>query len=229
MKFGVVIFPGSNCDYDTYWVLKEALAQDTRFLWHKDHHLPPIDCLILPGGFSYGDYLRSGAIARFSPLMQEVREFAERGGLILGICNGFQILLELGLLPGVMLRNKNLKFLCQFVHLRINNNQTPFSHKGKKGQVLRIPIAHYEGNYYAPPETLAEIKRNNQIVFQYSTPEGELSPEANINGALENIAGLVNKQGNVLGMMPHPERAAESILGSEDGRLIFESIISWLA
>ncbi len=229
MKFGVVIFPGSNCDYDTYWVLKEALAQDTRFLWHKDHHLPPIDCLILPGGFSYGDYLRSGAIARFSPLMQEVREFAERGGLILGICNGFQILLELGLLPGVMLRNKNLKFLCQFVHLRINNNQTPFSHKGKKGQVLRIPIAHYEGNYYAPPETLAEIKRNNQIVFQYSTPEGELTPEANINGALENIAGLVNKQGNVLGMMPHPERAAESILGSEDGRLIFESIISWLA
>ncbi|HDJ22350.1 MAG TPA: phosphoribosylformylglycinamidine synthase subunit PurQ, partial [Candidatus Aminicenantes bacterium] len=178
MKFGVVIFPGSNCDYDTYWVLKEALAQDTRFLWHKDHHLPPIDCLILPGGFSYGDYLRSGAIARFSPLMQEVREFAERGGLILGICNGFQILLELGLLPGVMLRNKNLKFLCQFVHLRINNNQTPFSHKGKKGQVLRIPIAHYEGNYYAPPETLAEIKRNNQIVFQYSTPEGELTPEA---------------------------------------------------
>jgi len=155
--------------------------------------------------------------------MQEVREFAERGGLILGICNGFQILLELGLLPGVMLRNKNLKFLCQFVHLRINNNQTPFSHKGKKGQVLRIPIAHYEGNYYAPPETLAEIKRNNQIVFQYSTPEGELTPEANINGALENIAGLVNKQGNVLGMMPHPERAAESILG------IFESIISWLA
>jgi len=147
----------------------------------------------------------------------------------LGICNGFQILLELGLLPGVMLRNKNLKFLCQFVHLRINNNQTPFSHKGKKGQVLRIPIAHYEGNYYAPPETLAEIKRNNQIVFQYSTPEGELTPEANINGALENIAGLVNKQGNVLGMMPHPERAAESILGSEDGRLIFESIISWLA
>ena len=229
MKFGVVIFPGSNCDYDTYWVLKEVFHQETLFLWHKDHDLRGIDCVVLPGGFSYGDYLRSGAIARFSPLMQEVREFAARGGLVLGICNGFQVLLELGLLPGAMLRNKNLKFLCQFVHLKINNAETPFTNQGQPGQVLRIPIAHYDGNFYAPPETMEEIKKNNQIVLQYSTPTGETTEESNVNGSLENIAGLINQQGNVLGMMPHPERASEAVLGSQDGRLIFQSIISWLS
>jgi len=229
MKFGVVIFPGSNCDYDTYWVLKEVFHLETLFLWHKDHDLRGIDCVVLPGGFSYGDYLRSGAIARFSPLMQEVREFAARGGLVLGICNGFQVLLELGLLPGAMLRNKNLKFLCQFVHLKINNAETPFTNQGRPGQVLRIPIAHYDGNFYAPPETMEEIKKNNQIVLQYSTSTGETTEEANVNGSLENIAGLINQQGNVLGMMPHPERASEAVLGSQDGRLIFQSIISWLS
>lgn len=229
MKFGVVIFPGSNCDYDTYWVLKEVFQQEAVFLWHKEHDLQRVDCVVLPGGFSYGDYLRSGAIARFSPLMQEVKEFASRGGLVLGICNGFQVLLELGLLPGAMLRNKNLKFLCQFVHLKINNAQTPFTNQGHEGQVLRIPIAHYDGNYYASPQTIEEIKKNNQIVLQYATPTGEVTSEANVNGSLENIAGLINKQGNVLGMMPHPERASESILGSEDGQVIFKSIISWLS
>lgn len=226
MKFGVVIFPGSNCDYDTFFVLKDVLKQDTSLLWHKEHDMKNVDCIVLPGGFSYGDYLRSGIIAKFSPLMQEVKEFALNGGLVLGICNGFQVLLELGLLPGAMLRNKNLKFLCQFVHIKIENDKTLFTHKGKKGQVLKIPIAHYDGNYYTPPEEIQEIKKNNQIVFRYSEINGQLSEEANVNGSVENIAGLINKKGNVMGMMPHPERASESLLGSEDGRYIFESIIS---
>ncbi len=187
-----------------------------------------VDCVILPGGFSYGDYLRSGAIAKFSPLMQEIKIFASYGGLILGICNGFQILLELGLLPGAMLMNKNLKFLCQFVFIRLENNQTPFTNKGKVGQVLRIPIAHYEGNYFAPEQKIQELKKNNQIIFRYSEASGKITPEANVNGSLENIAGLANKEGNILGIMPHPERASEAILGSEDGRIIFESIINYL-
>ena len=228
MKFGVVIFPGSNCDYDTYYVLKDVCKQETTFLWHKEHDLKNVDCVILPGGFSYGDYLRSGSIAAFSPLMQEVKEFALKGGLVLGICNGFQVLLELGLLPGAMLRNKNLKFLCQFVHIRIENNKTPFSHRAKKGQVLKIPIAHFDGNYFAPPETIKEIKNNSQIVFRYSDAEGQTSDEANVNGSVESIAGLINKAGNVMGMMPHPERASELLLNSEDGRIIFESIITKL-
>jgi len=226
MKFGVVIFPGSNCDYDTYFVLKDVLGQDTRFLWHKDHDLQGVDCVVLPGGFSYGDYLRSGAIARFSPLMQEVPLFAQKGGLVLGICNGFQVLLELGMLPGAMLRNKNLKFLCQHVHLRIENGRTPFSNRGKSGDVLRIPIAHFDGNYYTDSETLANIERNNQVVFRYVDAEGRTSEEANVNGSLQSIAGLINKEGNVLGMMPHPERASEVLLGSGDGAVIFESIIA---
>ncbi len=224
MKFGVVIFPGSNCDYDTFYVLKEILKQNTTFLWHKEHDLKNVDCVILPGGFSYGDYLRSGSIAAFSPLMQELKEFALKGGLVLGICNGFQVLLELGLLPGAMLRNKKLKFLCQFVHIKIENDKTPFTHKGKKGQVLKIPIAHYDGNYFSPSEAIKEIKKNNQIVFRYSDANGQLSEESNVNGSVENIAGLINKAGNVMGMMPHPERASEALLGSEDGRYIFESI-----
>lgn len=229
MKFGVVIFPGSNCDYDTFFVLRDVLHQNTAILWHKDHDLKNVDCVVLPGGFSYGDYLRSGVIAKFSPLMQEVRAFASNGGLVLGICNGFQILLELGLLPGAMLRNKNLKFLCQFVHLRLENNKTPFTNQGHIGQALRIPIAHYDGNYFASPKTLEQIKRNNQILLRYSDASGGITEEANLNGSLENIAGLMNREGNVMGMMPHPERASEAILGSEDGRVIFESIIKHLS
>ena len=227
MKFGVVIFPGSNCDYDTLYALKDVLNQDAIFLWHKEHDLKNVDCVILPGGFSYGDYLRSGSIAAFSPLMQEVKDFALSGGLVLGICNGFQVLLELGLLPGAMLRNKNLKFLCQFVHLRVDNEATPFTNKAKKGQVLKIPIAHYDGNFFSPPDTIQEIMTNNQIVLRYSDTKGQLSEEANVNGSLESIAGLINNAGNVMGMMPHPERASEALLGSEDGRIIFESIINW--
>ena len=229
MKFGVVIFPGSNCDYDAYYALKNICKQKTTFLWHKEHDLKNVDCVILPGGFSYGDYLRSGSIAAFSPLMQEVKEFALRGGLVLGICNGFQILLELGLLPGAMLRNEKLKFLCQFVHIRVENNKTLFSHQAKKGQILKIPIAHFDGNYFASPETILEIKKNSQIVFRYSDAKGQLNEEANVNGSAESIAGLINKTGNVLGMMPHPERASEVLLGSEDGRIIFESIIAKLS
>ena len=228
MKFGVVIFPGSNCDYDTFYVLKDVLKQESVLLWHKEHSLKNVDCVILPGGFSYGDYLRSGAIAKFSPLMQEVKEFALKGGLVLGICNGFQVLLELGLLPGAMLRNKNLKFLCQHVWLRVENSKTPFTNKAKKGQLLKIPIAHYDGNYFAPPRTLQELKRNGQVVFRYCDAKGKLSEEANVNGSVESIAGLMNTEGNVMGMMPHPERASELILGSEDGRFIFKSVIDYL-
>ena len=225
MKFGVVVFPGSNCDFDTFHALKDVVGQPTTYLWHKDHDLKGVDCVVLPGGFSYGDYLRSGAIARFSPLMREVRDFADRGGLVLGICNGFQVLLELGLLPGAMLRNKNLKFLCRFVHIRIENNRTRFSHKGKKGQVLKIPIAHFDGNYYAPPQVLEEIEKNKQVLFRYTDEKGRLNEEANVNGSLNCIAGLMNKQGNVMGMMPHPERASEALLGSSDGLVIFKSMI----
>ena len=225
MKFGVVVFPGSNCDYDAYDALKDVFRQPTVLLWHKDHDLKKVDCVVLPGGFSYGDYLRAGAIARFSPLMREVVEFAGRGGLVLGICNGFQVLLELGLLPGAMLRNKNLKFLCQPVHIRVENAATPFTRTAARGRVLRVPIAHFDGNYYAPPETLDEIERNGQVVFRYTEPDGRLTEEANVNGSLRSIAGIVNKAGNVLGMMPHPERASEALLGSVDGRVIFESII----
>ena len=225
MKFGIVVFPGSNCDSDTFFVFKDILNQDVTYLWHKDHTLKNVHCVILPGGFAHGDYLRSGAIARFSPLMKEVCDFAANGGLVLGICNGFQILLELGLLPGAMLRNKNLKFLCQHVYLRVENDKTPFTQNLKKGQILQIPIAHFDGNYYADSSTLKEIKKHNQIIFRYADADGHITETANVNGSIENIAGLINKQGNVLGMMPHPERASESILGSQDGRGIFKSII----
>ena len=225
MKFGVVIFPGSNCDYDTYFVLKDVCGQETTFLWHKENSLQGVDCVVLPGGFSYGDYLRSGAIAKFSPLIEEVKEFADKGGLVLGICNGFQVLLEMGLLPGAMLRNKNLKFLCQHVYLRTENAETPFTIRAKKGDVLKIPIAHFDGNYFTETETLNALKENQQIVFRYCEPDGQLTAQANVNGSMDSIAGLMNATGNVLGMMPHPERASEAILGSEDGRIIFESII----
>jgi len=228
MRFGIVVFPGSNCDYDTLYVLKDILEQKAFFLWHKDHDLKDADCIILPGGFSYGDYLRSGAIARFSPLMQEVREFSFSGGLVLGICNGFQVLLELGLLPGAMIRNKNLKFLCQNVHVRIENRETPFTNKGKQGQVLTIPIAHFDGNYYIDKEGLRKIKQNHQIVLRYSNADGILTEDSNVNGSLESIAGLINANYNVMGLMPHPERASESLLGSRDGQIIFKSIINYL-
>ena len=225
MKFGVVVFPGSNCDHDTLFVLKDVLYQKTVYLWHKDRDLQAVDCVVLPGGFAYGDYLRAGAIARFSPLMEEVREFAERGGLVLGICNGFQVLLELGLLPGAMLRNKNLKFLCQFVHLRADNPETRFTRQCRRGQVLRIPIAHYDGQYFAPAETLNGLEEHGQVVLRYVDENGEPTEEANVNGSAASIAGLINRHGNVLGMMPHPERASEALLGSEDGRLIIESLV----
>jgi phosphoribosylformylglycinamidine synthase len=228
MKFGVVVFPGSNCDYDTFHVLRDILDKETTFLWHKDHDLKNCDCIVLPGGFSYGDYLRSGAIARFSPLIQEITEFAQKGGIILGICNGFQVLLELGLIPGAMLRNKNLKFICKHIHIRIENDQTPFTRSSKAGQILKIPIAHFDGNYYATPETLVELKKNDQIVFRYSDPDGSISKMANVNGSMENIAGLMNLDRNVLGMMPHPERASEALIGSVDGKIIFESIIDYI-
>jgi phosphoribosylformylglycinamidine synthase subunit PurQ / glutaminase len=226
VKFGVVQFPGSNCDFDAYHAARSVMKQDTVLLWHKDHDLQGVDCVILPGGFSYGDYLRAGAIARFSPLMQEVKAFAKRGGRVLGICNGFQILCELGLLPGVLLRNKNLKFLCQHVHVRVESARTPFTRTATKGQVLRIPIAHFDGNYYAPPRTLREIEKNGQVVLRYCDETGAVTEAADVNGALHNIAGLRNREGNVMGMMPHPERAMEALLGSEDGRVIFESLTS---
>jgi len=225
MKFGVVQFPGSNCDFDAFHALQNVLKNPTVLLWHKDHDLQGVDCVVLPGGFSYGDYLRSGAIARFSPLMQEVKSFARKGGRVLGICNGFQILLELGLLPGAMIRNKDLKFLCQHVHIRIENEKTDFTRAGRKGQVLRIPIAHFDGNYYAPARVLKDMERHRQVVFRYCDAGGNITEEANVNGSLGNIAGIRNREGNVLGLMPHPERAAEALLGSEDGRTIFTSLI----
>jgi len=228
MKFGVVMFPGSNCDHDTFHVLKDVIGRDTVLLWHKDHNLQSVDVVVLPGGFSYGDYLRSGAIARFSPLMQEVRAFARSGGHVLGICNGFQILLELGLLPGAMLRNKDLKFLCQFVHIRIENDRTDFTRAGKKGQILKIPIAHFDGNYYAPDKVIEDIRANKQIVFRYCDADGKVTDEANVNGSMDGIAGLMNAKGNVMGLMPHPERASEALLGSEDGQVIFRSLIEVL-
>lgn len=227
MKFGVVVFPGSNCDYDTLYVLRDVLSQEAVFLWHKEHNLQGVDCIILPGGFSYGDYLRAGAIAKFSPLMAEVHEFANRGGLVLGICNGFQVLLELGLLPGAMLRNKNLKFLCQFVHVRVENVGTPFTNAAKPGQVLRIPIAHFDGNYFAPPQILQDMEESGRIILRYVNEKGKATEDANVNGSASNIAGLMNASGNVMGMMPHPERASEALLGSVDGRVIFESLIRW--
>jgi phosphoribosylformylglycinamidine synthase len=225
MKFGVVVFPGSNCDHDTLWVTRDVCGRNAEFLWHKDHDLKGCDCIVLPGGFSYGDYLRSGAIARFSPLMREVTEFARRGGLVLGICNGFQVLQELGLLPGAMLRNRRLKFICRHVQIRMENADTPFTCAGEPGRVLNIPIAHFDGNFHIDPEGLEELRAHRRIVFRYCEPDGSLSEASNVNGSMEAIAGVTNREGNVLGMMPHPERAAEAVLGSSDGRVIFESVI----
>ena len=225
MKTGVVVFPGSNCDHDTYHVLKHVLGTDARFIWHGDAHLHDCDLIVLPGGFSYGDYLRTGAIARFSPVMQAVKEFARRGGFVLGICNGFQILQEAGLLPGAMLRNRGLKFICRPVGLRAERTDLAFTRAYEPGQVLRMPIAHNEGSFYVSPEELNHLERNGRVVLRYSSPSGEVCDAANPNGSLNNIAALINEEGNVMGMMPHPERASELCLGSEDGKGIFVSLL----
>jgi phosphoribosylformylglycinamidine synthase subunit PurQ / glutaminase len=225
MKFAVVVFPGSNCDHDAYHAVSHVLGQQAEFIWHKDTDLKGPDAVILPGGFAHGDYLRTGAMARFSPIMREVQSFAARGGPVLGICNGFQIMLEAGMLPGAMLRNRNLKFLCQHVHVRVEQTDTPFTTACRRGQVLRIPIAHGEGNYFAEPDAIARLEANRQIVFRYTNADGVVTDEGNPNGSAAAIAGLCNEQRNVVGLMPHPERACESALGSADGLIILESAV----
>lgn len=225
MKFGIVVFPGSNCDHDCYHVTRHLLEQDAAFIWHKEERISGCDCLILPGGFSYGDYLRTGAIAKFSPVMAAVRDFAENGGLVIGICNGFQILLEAGLLPGAMKRNNSLKFICKDIYLRTETSETPFTKTLEQGDVLRVPIAHADGNFYVDDATLQSLDEKRQVVFRYADARGHTDISVNPNGSRENIAGIVNEKRNVLGMMPHPERCAEEILGNSDGRRIFQSII----
>ncbi len=228
MKFAVVVFPGSNCDHDAYHAAKHVFRQQAEFVWHKETDLKGADAVILPGGFAHGDYLRCGAMARFSPVMGAVRAFAERGGPVLGICNGFQVLLEAGLLPGAMLRNRSLKFRCEHVHVRVEQTDTPFTAACRPGQVLKIPIAHGEGNYFAEPAVVARLEANRQIVFRYTTASGEVTDEANPNGSVASIAGLCNEGRNVVGLMPHPERACEPALGSGDGLVIFQSVLQSL-
>jgi phosphoribosylformylglycinamidine synthase I len=225
MKFGVLVFPGSNCDHDAYNVIAEIAHQPVQFLWHDSEDLAGVDAVLVPGGFAYGDYLRTGAIARFSPVMQAVNRFADAGGLVLGICNGFQILTEAGLLPGALMRNAGLKYICKQVHLRTETTNSAFTSQLAKGQVLQIPIGHMEGNYYCDPETLRQLEAEDRIAFRYSTPAGEITTEANPNGSLGNIAGILNANRNVLGMMPHPDRSSETLLGSADGLKIFTSLI----
>jgi phosphoribosylformylglycinamidine synthase len=227
-KFGVVVFPGSNCDHDAYYAVSHVLGQRAEFVWHKDTSLAGADVVILPGGFSHGDYLRTGAIARFSPVMAAVADFAARGGPVLGICNGFQILLECGLLPGAMLRNLDLKFHCEFIGIRVERTDTPFTSRCEVGQVLRVPIAHGEGNYFAPPETIAELEREGRVIFRYANAHAEVTAQANPNGSLDNIAGICNATRNVVGLMPHPERACETPVGSRDGLVLFESVVHTL-
>ena len=226
MKFGIIIFPGTWSDRDCYYSLNDILQQKVHYIWHKETELSEYDCVILPGGFSYGDYLRPGAIARFSPVMTSLERFASQGKLVIGICNGFQILCESGLLPGVLLRNVHLEYRCQWTHLKVENTSTTFTSQCQNGQSLKIPISHYEGRYYADDATLAELEADKRVVFRYSTPTGQVIESANPNGSLHNIAGIINSQGNVLGMMPHPERACEPLLGSIDGNIIWESIIA---
>lgn len=227
-KFGVVVFPGSNCDHDAYFSLTKVLGYESTFLWYKNNDLKGSDVIILPGGFSYGDYLRSGAIARFSPIMNSVISFATKGGIVIGICNGFQILLEAGLLPGVMFRNKSLQFICKDVYLSIENRKTIFTNLVNGQKSLKIPIAHGEGNYFCDQDTLKLLQDNNQIVFKYSSASGEVSKDLNPNGSTKNIAGLINKDGNILGMMPHPERVCNPVLNNTDGQVIFKSIANHL-
>jgi len=225
VKIGIVVFPGSNCDHDAHYVAETIMEQDARLIWHKEASIGDADVVILPGGFSYGDYLRCGAIARFSPVMKDVVKFANNGGLVIGICNGFQVLTEAGLLPGVLLRNKSLLFICKYLHLRVENAATKFTNKCAPGEVLEIPIAHGEGNYFTDPDTLKRLEDNQQVVFRYCDRLGNTTDEANPNGSLNSIAGIINETGNVLGMMPHPERASDPVLKHTDGRKIFESII----
>lgn len=229
MKFAVIVFPGSNCDHDAAYAATHVLGQQADLVWHKDTSLGGADVVILPGGFAHGDYLRTGAMARFSPIMPAIKAFAAGGGPVLGICNGFQILLESGLLPGAMLRNKGLKYRCEHVHIRVEQTDTPFSRSGRPGQILRIPIGHGEGNYYAPPEVLATLEANRQVIFRYVTPQGAVTDAANPNGSLNNIAGICNEGRNVVGMMPHPERACEPALGGTDGLVVLESIVKAMA
>lgn len=228
MRFGVTVFPGTNCEMDTYHAIREVIGEQADYVWHQERDLSGYDAIVIAGGFSYGDYLRTGAIARYSPVMDAIGAFADSGGLVLGICNGFQILTEAGLLPGALQRNAHLQFRCSWSHLRVENVATPFTGACSAGQVLRVPVNHGEGNYFADPETLAELNANNQVLFRYVTADGEATPEASPNGSLENIAGIINKAGNVVGLMPHPERACEAILGSEDGRLLFVSMVNYL-
>ena len=225
MRFGIIQFPGSNCDQDAYHALANVFGQPTRYIWHKDSTIGAVDCVVVPGGFSYGDYLRTGAIARFSPAMQAVAAHAKAGGLVIGICNGFQILCEAQLLPGALIRNKGLKFICEHVFVRVETTYSPFTNAGQQGQVLRIPIAHGEGCYFAEPTVIAELEREQRVLVRYSTQDGKVTTAANPNGSIGNIAGICNASRNVFGLMPHPERASESALGSEDGRVIFESIL----
>ncbi len=229
MKFGVVVFPGTWSDKDCLRILGPVMGQETVAIWHEDTDLQGCDAVILPGGFSYGDYLRAGAIARFAPVMGAISSFTERGGLALGICNGFQILLEAGLLPGAMLRNASLEFRCQWTNLRTENAQTPFTRNLRSGQVIRVPVSHGEGNYFADDATLDALEASNSILFRYCEPNGDLTESANPNGSRRNIAGIVNASRTVAGMMPHPERCGEALLGGEDGKLIFESMLAALA
>jgi phosphoribosylformylglycinamidine synthase I len=229
MKFAVVVFPGSNSDHDAWYVARSVLGEQASLVWHKDTSLGDADAVILPGGFAHGDYLRTGAIARFSPIMRAVTAFAERGGPVLGICNGFQVLLEAGLLPGAMLRNRSLQYVSRLVHVRVEQTDTPFSAACTDGQVLHIPIAHGEGNYFADPETLRALEANRQVIFRYTTAAGEVDEAANPNGSARNIAGICNAARNVVGLMPHPERASETSLGSADGRVVLASAVKVLA
>ncbi len=229
MRFGIVVFPGSNCDEDAYHAVRDVFGLDAEYLWHKDADLKGADVIILPGGFAHGDYLRTGAMARFSPIMSQVRAFAEKGGPVLGICNGFQILLEAGMLPGAMLRNRELKYRCEHVHLRVEHTDTPFTCAAAPGQILRIPIGHGEGNYFAAPDVLDRLEANRQVILRYTDPEGRLADAWNPNGSANAIASVCNESRNVVGMMPHPERACEPLLGGVDGRLIFESVVTAMA
>jgi len=226
MKFGVIIFPGSNCDHDAYWAFKEVFGQPATMLWHESHDLEGCDVVIVPGGFAYGDYLRTGAIAKFAPIMEEVRKFAASGGLVMGICNGFQILCESGLLPGVLMKNKTLKYICKPVHIRVESAATPFTHALTKGDVLEIPIGHMEGNYFCDEATLRQLRGQERVMFRYCTARGEDTPGANPNGSMDNIAGICNESRNVLGMMPHPERASEPELGMTDGATLLRSLVT---
>jgi phosphoribosylformylglycinamidine synthase subunit PurQ / glutaminase len=229
MKFAVIVFPGSNCDQDAYHAATRVLGQQAELIWHKDSDLKGADAVILPGGFAHGDYLRTGAMARFSPIMREVQAFADRGGPVIGICNGFQVLLESGLLPGAMLRNKGLKYRCEFVNIRVEQVDTPFTGGATVGQVLRIPIGHGEGNYYAPADVVEKLEANRQVIFRYCTTDGQLTDDSNPNGSVHAIAGICNERRNVVGMMPHPERACEAALGGTDGLVILESIVKAFA